>query len=299
MGCSCQRTKEVLNEEENPNFPTCRLSIPCTGQIFCMVALDSFHIILGGNCELKMFDIKTNEISVISNDINGRINCLIKLPDDSIVSGGQDGKIKIWDINNKKCLNVLEGHKSIIWDVKYVNKNILVSASDDNTSKIFNLSDNTSKFLYSTRKYISCIAVLKNNKVLLSSSKVLLLFDLDTKNQEGFLDISAWTLKVLKNGDIAVGLCNGLLNIIEINKEIKIKTQFARGHNSTINFIIELENGKIVTSSDESNLILWDRNNPDSFYVIRGHEDKVYSLCLVEKNKFATFSMDNTLKIWE
>ena len=299
MGCSCERTKEAITEDDSAIFPECRLSIPCEGQFNSILAYDSNHLILGGNCELKMFDIKANEISIISNDIGGRINCLIKLPDGTVASGGQDSKIIIWDIINKKILYILEGHTSIIWDIKYVKTNMLISASDDNSSKIWNLKDKTSERFYSTRRHISCIAVLKNNKILLSLSKNLLLFDLETKEQEGFLEISVWSLKVLKNGDVAAGLCKGLLYIIEVKDEIKIKTEFAKGHNSTINFIIELDNGKLVTSADEDNLILWDRNNPDSFYVIRGHEDKVYSLCLIEKNKFASFAIDNTIKIWE
>ena len=135
--------------------------------------------------------------------------------------------------------------------------------------------------------------------MLLAAAKNLLLFDLETRDQEGCLDITVWSLKVLKNGDIAAGLGNGLLYILEITDEIIVKTEFARGHKSTINFIIELDNGKIVTCSDEENLILWDRKEPESVYLIKGHTDIVTSICYIEGNKFASSSRDNTLKIWE
>ena len=297
MGCTSEKTKDVIIEEGN--YPVCRLSIDINAEFDCMIAYDSKRIILGGKDKIDIFDLSTKEVSSLSTDIKGRINCLTKIPDGKVVSGGQDSKLKVWDIDKKECLYILEGHKSIIWDIKYLSEDKLISASDDNTSKIWNLKDKTSKILYSAKRHISCIAVLKNNRVLLAAAKNVLLFDLETKDQISCLDITVWSLKILKDGEIAAGLGNGLLYILEVTDEIIVKTKFARGHKTNINFIIELNNGKIVTCSDDENLILWDRNDPESVYFIKGHTDIVTSMCYIEGNKFASFSKDNTLKIWE
>ena len=297
MGCSSEKTKEGP-VSENKGYPVCRLSIPITCQIDSMLSYDSKHLILGGINELHMFDFNTNEISLISKGHKGRINCLIKLPDGKVASGGQDSKIKIWDIDKKECVETLEGHSSIIWDIKYINDKI-ISASDDNSSNIFDLKDKSNKYLFYTRTHISCVAILPNNKVLLAIARNILLFDLETKQQESFLEIKAWTLKTLKNGDVAAGLGNGLLYILKVTDEISIKTEFARGHNSTINTIIELSNEKLVTCSDENDLILWDRTDPESIYFIKGHNNTIRCLCYIEGNKFASIDKDNILKIWE
>lgn len=297
MGCSSEKTKEGPVSEKK-GYPVCRLSIPITCQIDSMLSYDSKHLILGGINELHMFDFNTNEISLISKGHKGRINCLIKLPDGKVASGGQDSKIKIWDIDKKECVETLEGHSSIIWDIKYINDKI-ISASDDNSSKIFDLKDKSNKYLFYTRRHISCVAILPNNKVLLAIARNILLFDLETKQQESFLEIKAWTLKTLKNGDVAAGLGNGLLYILKVTDEISIKTEFARGHNSTINTIIELSNEKLVTCSDENDLILWDRTDPESIYFIKGHNNTIRCLCYIEGNKFASIDKDNILKIWE
>ena len=152
MGCSSEKTKDLV-EEDNKSFPVYRLSIPITNEIDSMVAIDSKNIILGAKDEFKSIDLNTSEISTISKEIKDRINYLIKLSDGKVVSGGQDANLKIWDITKKECLYILKGHTSIIWDIKLLNGNQIISACDDNTSKIWNLKDKTRADLYKTRRH--------------------------------------------------------------------------------------------------------------------------------------------------
>ena len=109
--------------------------------------------ILVAKDELKSIDLNTSEISIILKEIKDRINCLIKLPVGKVVSGGQDANLKIWDITKKECLYTVKGHTSIICDIKLLNGNQIISACDDNTSKIWNLKDKTSEDLYKTRRH--------------------------------------------------------------------------------------------------------------------------------------------------
>ena len=60
-----------------------------------------------------------------------------------------------------------------------------------------------------------------------------------------------------------------------------------------------LENHKLVSSSDENYMILWNLNDPESKYILEGHTDKVTYLTHLSGNKFASVSLDKTLKIWE
>lgn len=298
MGCSNERTIEK-QPEKNKGYPVCRFTVPLTREICSMIALNPKTLILGGKNELLSFDFDTKEITLISNEIKGKINCLLNSPEGNIISGGQDTTIKIWDIKNKKCLSTFEGHTSIIWDLKYLDKDKIISGADDNSSRIWNLKDKSSVVLYQAKKNISSIVVLDSKKVLLAAGKNVFLFDVDTKEQLNVLDISCWALLKLKNGDIAAGLGNGLLYLLKVTDEVLVKSQFPRGHKKTINTVIELENNKLITASDENELIMWDCNEPESIYMIKGHEKIVTAMCLIEGNKFASVAKDNSLKIWE
>ena len=84
MGCSDGRTQDK-SLGKNKGYPVCCLTIPIEADISSAVALNSKTLILGGKNELLSLDLTTKETSVISKDIKGRINCLIKSPTGKIV----------------------------------------------------------------------------------------------------------------------------------------------------------------------------------------------------------------------
>ena len=298
MGCGNERTVEG-QKAKNSGYPVCRLTVPLAAEVDAIAALNNDKLALGTKNELLLFERENKSITTIGYGHKGRINCLIKLSNGNIASGGQDNTIKIWEIGKKEPICTLTGHTSIIWEIRELEGNKIISACDDNKSKIWDIKTKKSEDLCKSNRHISGIAVLKNNKVIIASGKNIFLYDLKTKQQESFLDINVWSLRELSNGDVACGLGNGLLYIIQVTDELLIKTKFPQGHKKTINSIIELENHKIVTSSDENDLILWDPNDPESMYLLKGHTDYVTSLCLISGTRFASASRDKTLKIWE
>ena len=230
----------------------------------------------------------------------GRINCVIKLSNNKIVTAGQDKTIKVWEIDNKNSLMTLSRHKSMIWCINEIKGNKIISGSSDNTAVIWNLNEKKLDYELFKDKEISVVLQLKTDKVLLCSADKLILFDLESKKQLTNFEIKVgvWSIKELSDGTVAAGYGNGDVGILEIGNEIKIKT-ILKGHKKTINSIIDLENHKLVTSSDEKNMILWDLNDPESKYIIEGHTDNIACLAHLGGNRFPSSSLDNTLKVWE
>jgi WD40 repeat protein len=299
MGCASGSTIEG-NGKENKGFPVCRKTIELQKLVDSMVAYDQNRIILGAKDELQILNINEGVITALSTEHKGRINCVIKLSNNEIVTGGQDKTIKVWKIDNKNSLETLEGHKSMIWCINEIKDDKIISGSSDNTALIWDLKSKKLDFELYKDKEISVAMQLKTGNVLLCSSDKLILFDLKSKKQLTKLEIKpgVWCIRELSDGNVAAGFGNGDIGILEVGNEIKVKLTL-KGHKKTVNSIIELDNHKLVSFSDEKNMILWDLTDPDAKYFIEGHTDNVTALTHINGNKFASVSKDKTLKIWE
>ena len=143
MGCSEGKT----SGDERPGlqtkniFPTCLKSIELGKKIDSMVVHDSNQIFLGANDGLQLLDIKTDNVSLFSNEHKGRINTMIKLEDGRIATGGQDKTIKIWNMDSKESLMTLEGHTSMIWTLSEIKGNKLISGGSDKRALIWDLNE--------------------------------------------------------------------------------------------------------------------------------------------------------------
>ena len=299
MGCGQGRTVESSGKE-NKGFPVCRMTIDLTKLVDSMATFDEIRIILGARDELQVLDLSNKSITPLSKEHVGRINCILKMSNDEIVTAGQDKTIKVWKIDSKESLMTLTGHNSMIWCINEIKGNKVISGSSDNRAIIWDLNEKKQDFELIKDKEISVAIQLKTGKVLLCSADKLLLFDLDSKKQLTSFEIKPgiWSIKELSNGDVAAGYGNGEIGILEIGNEIKVKT-ILKGHKKTINSIIELDNHKLVSCSDENNMILWNLNDPEAKYIIEGHTNNIPCITHLYGNRFASVSLDKTLKIWE
>ena len=302
MGCGHGKT---IEQEKKPSgrFPVCKLTIPTNDlEIDSICAYDENRIIIGAKGDLQLCDLTTKSFSSISKEHPNRINCIIKLKNNTIVTAGQDSSIKLWDIEKKACTGTLKGHTSFCWVINELKNNKLISGSDDKQCKVWDLKKLKEDFtLYKSHREISAVIQLKTEKILLCSGKQMLLFDLKTKNQETCMEVrnGAWVLKELNNGDVVAGQGKGIVSLIKVTDELQVKATFKNYHTRTVSLCVELDNLKIVTAGDENDLVMYDVDDMDSMFIIKGHSDAVTALTKINGGSFATVSKDKTLKVWE
>ena len=97
------------------------------------------------------------------------VNCVIQFTDGRLVSGGEDGILKIWDTISGSCLMTLRGHIGRVKSVVQLLDGRLVSGSEDNTLKIWNTMS------LSQQKWIRrrlLVLIFEASKILIDSPEL-------------------------------------------------------------------------------------------------------------------------------
>ena len=126
---------------------------------------------------------------------------------------------EIIDYERFECLKTLEGHKNYVNSVIETHDGKIVSASNDKTIKIWDIT--TSR----------CLKTLEGHDNYAKSI---------TETHDGKI-VSALSDKTIKIWDKTTGNC--------------LKT--LRGHDDEVNSIIETHDGKIVSASDDKTIKIW------------------------------------------
>lgn len=281
-------------------IPKCIKNYELDKRVDSILVYDEQNIILGIMDGIQIFNLKTKIFSSFSKEHKGRINVLIKLKDGRIASGGQDRKIKIWDIDSKESMITFEGHKLMIWALEELKGNKIISGGSDKRILIWDLIEKRLDFELNYKEEVTALLQLKNGNIIFCVGNNLNLFDLESKKYLANINVNpgVWAIKQLSNNNVAIGKGDGELEILEVNDEIKTKSVL-KGHKKSIVSIIELKNQKLVTASDENKMIIWDLCNIENKYFIEGHTKNVVGIANLLDNTFVSISKDETLKIWE
>lgn len=124
----------------------------------------------------------------------GAVWCVAARGPGEVVSGGDDGKLRVWDVAAGSCLATLEGHKRCVCAVLVLGGDRLVSGSKDNTVRIWETSGWTcTSTLTGHEAYVRGLAVLGTDGPLVSASsdRTLRLWDLSTGQSRGLVQAHA------------------------------------------------------------------------------------------------------------
>ena len=161
---------------------------------------------------------------------NDYISSMIVLSDGNLASGSYDSTIKLWNANNNyELIATLEGHSDWINVlVNLSNINCLASGSSDSSIKLWDIETN------------KLIKTLNNN----------------SKN-----DSLIFSLVLLKDEMcLASGYLNGIIHIWNIfNCDLPIRTLM--GHTGSVNCLIVLKDGKLVSCSADKTIRIWNITN--------------------------------------
>lgn len=128
-----------------------------TGAVRCLCELNDMKIASGGLfADISIWNIYNKHLERKLSGHNGTIQVLIQLTTGELVSGSGDTFIKIWNLKVYEEKRTLKGHKSGIRGLiqKSTLTNYLISVSEDNVIKVWDLFQNDKQSLILT--FVHC-----------------------------------------------------------------------------------------------------------------------------------------------
>ena len=177
----------------------------------------------------------------------------------------------------------------------------LVTASEDNTIKIWNLdTDEFLKKLTDHKNWVTGILILPNNKLISAScDKTLKIWDLNS--YECLITLvnqsEVYSLCLISHNQIACGCGDGSINIWNLNNSKQVKS--FKAHDDLIRYLLFVNNTKLISCSNDKKIKIWSLKTYECNKILEGHSDTIYFVNINSNGNLLSCSMDKTLKLWE
>jgi WD40 repeat protein len=196
----------------------------------------------------------------------GPVSAIAVLPDGKrAVSGSDDRKLKVWDMETGELIRTLEGHTGAVSAVAVLpDGKRAVSGSDDRKLKVWDME--TGELIRTLEGHtgaVSAVAVMPDGKRAVSGSY-------DRK-------LKVWDMET---GEVI---------------------QTLEGHTSWVSAVAVMSDGKrVVSGSDDLTLKVWDLETGEVIQTLVGHSYLVSAVAVMPDGKRAVSgSDDTTLKVWD
>ena len=252
------------------------------------------------------------------------VNTVCKLDDYTVVSGSNDGTVKVWDIKTHECLFTLNtgGYITTLCTLpedRIVSGGLYLKVFEkiggNYIEKQYGEKENEIIHNKTAVRGIKSICALPNNEMIVTAPNM---FDTDT-------DLDIWNIHTGGHiHTIKTGHTHGI-NSVYILKDMYIVTASSDGIvklwdfdytlidslpestytpinsdtpiTNPVNAVCGLSDGRIVTGSEDGKLRIW--NEKDDVRLFKGHALGIMSVCTFTDNYIITASHHPIVKMWD
>lgn len=182
-----------------------------------------------------------------------------------VLTGGEDKRVRLWDLETGNCIRMLKGHTARIMSVAWsADQRRALSASDDKTLRLWNIETGR------------CLRVLKGHTAEVHSVAW------STDNRHA---ISGSWDHTVRLWDLERNLC---LRVLE-------------GHDSEVLCVeLSVDQRRALSGSFDNTIRLWDVESGFCLRVFEGHTQYVSTVALsTDQRHVLSGSLDKTVRLWD
>ncbi|OWF44147.1 WD repeat-containing protein 86-like [Mizuhopecten yessoensis] len=232
-----------------------------------------------------------------------RINCLSFSPNkDFLVSGGEDGTVRIWELTTRKCVDVLKGHESYITCIIALEE-FVVTGSGDKSIRKWNF--NNGELLGTFEGHhgmISNLDIYENFLFSTSFDKTARIYNFSTGeclfSLEGHTKLISSMIVMPQRELLLTGSGDGTVRTWNCTSGETALT--FSGHTGPILCVkVDVDKRHLYTGGDDKIVRQWDLDTAAPKTRFIGHFSAVLCLCLHRtKNMFFSGSSDRSIRRW-
>jgi len=224
----------------------------------------------------------------------------------TLVSGGLDDRIIVWDLLSGDADKVLKGHTKPINGLAITsNGKTVVSCSDDISIKFWQLSTgNLERSLSAHTRDINSIVVSPDGQFLVSGAedRTLCVWNINSGALlRSYPEVSAMVRSVAISANAQIVGCGGLDNKVRVwNFNTTQLLHCFSGHNNSVLSVALTQSGRYVVSGSKDRTIkIWNTQSGELVQTLIGHLDVVNSVAITPDGHYLiSGSGDKTIRIW-
>ena len=278
-----------------------------------MVLSNNKFVAINKECEIQIYKVNKNKnipakVEFSFNGHSNNITGLILLRNKNcFATSSDDNTIKIWDFEKGICVKTItsEGKPFLIYE-KFGKDNQIGCIPNRNSLSIYEYDEKEQKMIFykSLEKIIPWIEGLyqfpKDGRIILSSSGMFEVFSQDFNNIKKIYiaNVVPQNFLEIKNEDLIVG--SESKEVFIYDKNLNFKRQLI-GHTNIVTSFLQFDDNNLLTSSIDSNIILWSIDNYDMVFNFINCDLGINSMILINENRIITssFHTKNYIEEWE
>jgi len=228
---------------------------------------------------------------------------LTVLPGGELISASLfENTLRVWDVSQRKCLQVLKGHEDAVTALVVLPTGELVSGSRDSTIRVWNVRQGKCLQVLKGHNYaVSALTVMPNGELVSGSGDCTIrVWDVSQGNCLQVLkkhERVITALTALPSGELVSGSGDCTIRVWDVRQGKCLKV--LKGHEEPIFFFTLLPSGELVCGGYlDKTLRVWDVSQGRCLYVLKGHDAAVRDLVVLPSGELVSGSMDRTSRIW-